>query len=136
MTTIKEKAAAMLHKCGVVSLSSINKEGYPRPVPMAKIKADGISTIWLATGYDAWKTKDFLSNPKSGICFHEGGNSVALTGNIEIIRDEKQKQEYWLDSFIGHFPKGPTDPNYIVLKFQSNHATIYIDGAFIHRTLR
>lgn len=136
MKTIQEKASAILAKCEVVSLSSINEEGYPRPVPMAKIKADGISTIWLATGYDAWKTKDLLANPKSGICFYEGGNSVALTGNIEVITDEAQKQEHWQDWFTAHFPKGPTDPNYVLLKFRSNYATIYIEGEFIHHPLR
>lgn len=135
MTTIQEKAAALLQRCQVLSLSSINKDGYPRPVPMAKITTEGISTIYLATGYDAQKTKDFLSNPKAGICFHEGGNSVALTGNIEIITEQTQKDKYWLDTFTAHFPKGPTDPNYIILKFQSNHATIFIEGKFIHRQI-
>lgn len=135
MTIIEEKAVAMLQDCNVVVLSSINAEGFPRPVPMAKIATEGISIIWMATGYDACKTKDFLSNPKAGVCFYENDNSVALTGNIEIITDEKQKQEYWSDMFFAHFPKGPTDPNYIVLKFQSNYATLCIDGEFIHQEI-
>ena len=44
--TMKEKAAELLQKCEVVTLASVNKEGYPRPVPMSKIAAEGISTIW------------------------------------------------------------------------------------------
>lgn len=31
------------------------------------------------------------------------------------------------------FPKGPEDPEYILLKFRGNHATIWIDGQFVHR---
>lgn len=34
--TMKEKAAELLQKCEVVTLASVNKEGYPRPVPMSK----------------------------------------------------------------------------------------------------
>lgn len=136
MTTIKEKAITMLQNCSIVTLSSINEGGYPRPVPMAKVSADGISTIWISTGADSVKTKDFLSNPKAGICFYENGNSVALTGDIEVVTDDKQKQEYWQDWFINHFDKGPTDPNYVLLKFQSNHATFWIDGKFIHRKIK
>lgn len=43
--TMKEKATELLQRCEVVVLASINKEGYPRPVPMSKIAAEGISTI-------------------------------------------------------------------------------------------
>lgn len=46
--TMKEKAAELLQKCEVVTLASVNKEGYPRPVPMSKIAAEGISTIWMS----------------------------------------------------------------------------------------
>ena len=39
--TMKEKAAELLRKCEVVVLSSVNKEGYPRPVPMSKSQRKG-----------------------------------------------------------------------------------------------
>ena len=87
MGSLKEKAKALLQQCEVVTLTSINKEGYPRPVPLSKIKTEGLTTIWFATGN-------------------------------------------W---FIHHFPKGPEDPEYILLKFRGNHATIWIDGQFVHR---
>ena len=38
MESLIEKAKALLQQCEVVTLTSINKEGYPRPVPMSKIK--------------------------------------------------------------------------------------------------
>ena len=79
--TMKEKAAELLQRCEVVTLASVNKEGYPRPVPMSKILAEGIATIWMSTGADSLKTIDFLSNPKAGLCFQDKGDSVALTGN-------------------------------------------------------
>ncbi|MEO4955946.1 general stress protein, partial [Bacteroides uniformis] len=34
-----------------------------------------------------------------------------------------------------HFSKGPTDPNYVLLKFKGHHATIWIDGHFVRRNL-
>ena len=121
--TMKEKATELLQRCEVVTLASVNKEGYPRPVPMSKILAEGISTIWMSTGADSLKTIDFLSNPKAGLCFQDKGDSVALTGKVEVVTDEKMKQELWQDWFIDHFPGGPTDPGYVLLKFESNHST-------------
>ena len=135
METIKEKAKAMLARCEVVVLTSINKEGYPRPVPMSKIKAEGISVIWMATGKDSAKTHDFLRIPKGGVCFSENGNSVALTGDVEIVTDEATKKELWQEWFIEHFPGGPDDPDYVLVKFTSLQATYWIDGAFIHRKI-
>ena len=74
MGSLKEKAKALLQQCEVVTLTSINKEGYPRPVPLSKIKTEGLTTIWFATGNSSAKTKDFRSNPKAGICFYKEGN--------------------------------------------------------------
>ena len=47
----------------------------------------------------------------------------------------KRQQKYWQDWFIAHFPKGPTDPEYVLLKFRSEHATFWIDGQFVHRNI-
>ena len=107
----------------------------PRPVPLSKIASEGISEIWMATGEHSVKTKDFRSNPKAGLCFYEQGNSVALTGEVEVVTDAGLKQKYWQDWFIAHFPKGPTDPEYVLLKFRSEHATFWIDGQFVHRNI-
>ena len=133
--TMNENATELLQRCEVVVLASVNKEGYPRPVPMSKIATEGISTIWMSTGADSWKTIDFHANPKAGLCFNEKGDSVVLTGEVEVVTDEQQKLALWQDWFINHFPGGPTDPNYVLLKFTSNHATYWINGTFIHKKI-
>lgn len=132
MKLIKEKAEQILQRCEVVVVTSVNKDGYPRPVPMSKVKSEGYSVVWMATGSNSMKTEDFRLNPKAGLCFLEGGNSVALTGEVEVIADAETKKELWQDWFIAHFPLGPTDPNYVLLKFKGHNATIWIDGVFIH----
>lgn len=134
--TLNEKATELLQRCETVVLASINKEGYPRPVPLSKIASEDFSTIWMATGGDSLKTTDFRSNPKAGLCFQDGGDSVALTGEVEVVTDEQKKAELWQDWFIGHFSGGPTDPNYVLLKFKANHATFWIEGVFIHREVK
>ena len=50
METMREKAAQMLRESEVVVLTSVNKEGYPRPVPMSMVKSEDISTVWMSTG--------------------------------------------------------------------------------------
>ena len=67
--TMKEKATELLQRCEVVTLASVNKEGYPRPVPMSKILTEGISTIWMSTGADSLKTIDFWQTRKPDYVF-------------------------------------------------------------------
>lgn len=134
--TLKEKATELLQRCDSVILASVNKEGYPRPVPMSKIATEDITTIWMSTGANSLKTADFLSNPKAGLCFQDKGDSVALMGEVEVVTDENLKQEYWQDWFIHHFPDGATDPNYVLLKFTASHATYWIEGTFVHKKLK
>ena len=68
----------------------------------------------------------------TSLCYSENGNSVALTGEVEVITDAEIKKELWQEWFIAHFPLGPADPNYVLLKFKGQKATIWIDGVFIH----
>ena len=132
MKLMKEKAEQLLQRCEVVVITSVNEEGYPRPVPMSKIKSEGYSVVWMAPGNDSLKTQDFRLNPKAGLCYSENGNRVALTGEVEVITDAEIKKELWQEWFIAHFPLGPADPNYVLLKFKGQKATIWIDGVFIH----
>ena len=50
MKSLNERAADLLQGCETVIFSSVNQEGYPRPVPLSKIASEGISEIWMATG--------------------------------------------------------------------------------------
>ena len=77
--TMKEKATELLQRCEVVVLASVNKEGYPRPVPMSKI-CNRRNFYYLDVYRSGLlKTIDFLANPKAGLCFQDKGDSVALT---------------------------------------------------------
>ena len=106
---IEEKAISILTECDTAMLASVTEEGYPRPVPMGKIKADGISQIWFSTGTFSDKTIQFQLNPKAGVCFMKGGDSIVLTGKVEIVSDMEIKKALWSDWMFAHFPGGVID---------------------------
>lgn len=135
METLKEQAAALLQECEIVNLASIDENGYPRPVPLSKLKAESITSIWTSTGVTSEKTKHFKKNPKAGISFNKDGDSVALTGEVTIETNPEVKKEIWSDWMLAHFPGGPEDPNYCVLRFDAQEATYFIKGTFVHKTL-
>lgn len=125
-----KKAEQLLAGCETVSLASVTQEEYPRICILSKIKADGIKSIWFATGTESKKTVQFQQNPKASVCYGQGGDSVTLLGDVTVITDAALKQELWQDWFIDHFPGGATDPTYCILRFDAAEATIWIDGVF------
>ena len=129
MDLVKE-AGKLLEKCEVVSVSSVTEEGYPRVCVLAKIKAEGCKTIYFSTGADSVKTKHYRKNPKAGATYYLGGDSVTLLGKMSVIEDKKLKDSLWQDWFIEHFPGGKDDPDYAIIKFDAEVATIYINRYF------
>ncbi|BEG99656.1 pyridoxamine 5'-phosphate oxidase family protein [Bacteroides sedimenti] len=128
--TIQEKAAQMIDNVQIITLASINEKGYPRPVPMVKLKAE-FGAIYVATGTSSEKTAHFRANPKAGLSIVEGGNSIVYTGEVVIVTDEAIKRSLWSEWMSEHFPGGVEDPEYCVLKFTPISATYWIDGEFI-----
>lgn len=133
--SLAEKAAALLAQCGEVTLVSINAEGFPRPVPMAKGRTAGCNEVWMATGADSVKVAEFRANPKAGLCYSSYGDSVALRGTVEVVTDDEIRSEMWQEWYAKHFPGGPADPNYVLLHFKGTEATFYIDQEFVHEKL-
>ena len=61
----------------------------------------------------------------------KGGDSIVLTGKVEIVSDMETKTALWSDWMFAHFPGGVTDPNYCILMFTSENATYWIDNEFV-----
>lgn len=127
----KEKAAQLVANAQVITLASIDENGYPRPVAIVKIK-DENGAIYVATGTNTAKTAHFKANPKAGVSIVEGCNGVTYTGEVEIVTDDATKRSLWSDWMLPHFPNGGVeDPEYCVLKFTPKSATYWIDNVFV-----
>ncbi|MDR1054359.1 MAG: pyridoxamine 5'-phosphate oxidase family protein [Prevotellaceae bacterium] len=128
-------AGQFIKKCSIVTVASINENGYPRAVPLAKLKSDGIDSIWFSTGAGSAKVKHFKTNAKASASFYNENDNVALTGKMEVLTDNASKKELWQDWMKEHFPGGMEDPEYVVLKFTAEEMTAWINTEFIHTAL-
>lgn len=130
MKNVEEKAAQMVAAAQVITVASIDENGYPRPVAMSKLK-DEDGAIYVSTGTSSAKTLHFKANPKAGVSIVEGGNSIVYTGEMEIVSDEAVKRSLWSDWMAEHFFGGVEDPEYCVLKFTPKSVIYWIDGVFV-----
>lgn len=127
---IEEKAAQIVAAAEVVTVASIDENGYPRPVAMVKLK-DKNRGIYFSTGTSTAKVAHFKANSKAGISIVEGENSVVYTGEMEIVTDQRIKESLWDDWMLPHIPGGVTNPQYCVLKFTPKSSTYWIDNVFV-----
>ena len=127
---IEEKAAQIVAAAEVVTVASIDENGYPRPVAMVKLK-DKNGGIYFSTGTSTAKVAHFKANSKAGISIVEGENSVVYTGEMEIVTDQGVKESLWDDWMLPHIPGGVTNRQYCVLKFTPKSSTYWIDNVFV-----
>jgi general stress protein 26 len=121
------KANAIVNSCEEGYFSVINQQGYPETATRSNIKPDGIYSCFFSTGTDAPMAESIGSNGKTSVCFRAGSDNVTLIGNAEIIDDMEIKKDLWLDWFINHFPAGPEDPGYCIVRFSANEVSLWID---------
>ena len=136
METIHEKAFALLQRCEVITVATLDEKGFPRPVPVVKIRAEKPFTIWFATGTSSDKTAHLRRNPRAGISFFDRGDSVALTGTAEVIEYPAVKKIMWQEWFIKHFPGGVEDPEYCLVRFEARKGVFYIEDKFVKSGLK
>lgn len=131
-TNLIKMAEELLKKCHVCSVASVSESGFPRICMLAQLKSDGIKSLWFSTGASGTKVRHFKSNQKAGVTFYDGGDSVTLTGAMEIITDKKIKGEFWekCAGFLANHFSGADDPEYVIIKFVASVATIYVNGEF------
>lgn len=125
-----KKAESLLTKCPVSSVASVSEEGYPRICIMRHLKTNGIKEFWFPTSADGIKVRHFKKNSRAGVTFYNGGDSVTLTGTIEIVTDKAIKDALWDEwsNYLEPHYGGKDAPDYCIIHFVANETTIYIGG--------
>ena len=124
----EDKATWILDRCGYVTLSTIDEQGFPRPIAIDVISHEGIREIWMTTFRYSKKAKHLAANPKAGISFVKEADSVSLTGIAEIVTEMNTLKRFWKDFFVHYYPDGPDDENYCLIRFYAKKAKLWIDG--------
>ena len=109
------------------SLVLLDSEGYPTASVLTAAASEGIKHLYFGTGIDSNKYKRAKANSKASVHFGTGEHSITLVGEIEILSDSASKAKFWYDGLEHHFPQGPTDSNYVVLKFSTKRYMLFVD---------
>lgn len=130
---LEDKANALIEKCDVATLTSVNEKGYPRTYLLSIAKADGFSDVYFVTSKRSelnGKATHFEKNPKASVCYFLGGDSVTLIGTVEFVTDREVQEAVWKETDRKFFKNGIDDPKFRLIKFHTTEATFWIEGKF------
>lgn len=124
---IFKKASDVVNALENASFAYMDEKGYPHVATRSKMRSEGIMTCWFSSNTSGDFSKAIRKDGRASVCFQDSNNNITLVGDAEIIEDQKIKEDLWLDWFIHHYPQGPTDPEYTVIKFTTKHVSLWLD---------
>lgn len=108
------------------TLALIDLDGYPAATTMSISKPDGIRQLFFTTSLDSNVVKRIQKCSRAAVCVNSAEYHISLTGNIEVLTDPQTKQEMWYNE-LSHYFTGASDPNFCVLRFNTERYNLFID---------
>ncbi len=129
---LKEACLNLMETTDVMYLSTVGSDGFPQMRVMGNLRNkeqcriaeelfaghDEDFLIYMLTGHSSDKMKQIRANSKVSVYFCNSAqfHTLLLVGNIEEIGDLDLKKRIWQDEWKIHWPGGPEDPEFIMLK--------------------
>jgi len=114
---------------GHAVIALTNKEGYPNASTATIAKAYGINWITFNTSTDSAKANRIRKCNRASVCLSSSKYNITLVGTIEILTDSDTKRDMWFEPMSGIW-SGPDDPNFCVLRFNTETYNIYFADDF------
>ena len=107
-------------------LALVDLDGYPTASTITASKANCIKWLTFCTGLGSIRTNRIDKCNRASVCFNAEDYNITLVGTMEIVTDLDIKKEMWYEGLTNHF-SGPEDPNYCVLRFNTQRYNLLVD---------
>jgi len=124
---IYKKAISLLNESDTLSLSIVDKEGYPKIYAMEKVLSINLNKIIFITKKDSNKVGLLNINNKCCVEVHTESEMICLKGNMEIQESEEKKREILPPNYIKRLEASGSD-KYCILIFHAFNADLFIEN--------
>lgn len=112
---------------GYAALALIDENGYPTVSTLTIANADGIRWLTFCTSPGQNKVKRIAKDNRAGVCINTSEYNISLVGKIEVLTDPRDKKANWFDVMdSGEHWSGPDDPNFCVLRFNTERYNLFV----------
>jgi len=129
---LRKTCLRLMENADELYLSTISLDGFPHTRVMGNLRNHnqcrasaklfaGHSEdflIYMLTGNSSVKMQQIRANPKISVYFCNPAEChyLMLAGNAEEITDTFLKRELWQEEWKKHWPVGPDDPEFILIR--------------------
>lgn len=123
--SIKDRALEIVSSNNVGMFGTVDENGDPFIKAMLYVEHDGLRTFWFCSNTCSKRGKHITAHPNTCLYFYEGYDGVMLKGQAELSYDDDMRKKFWSDAMLYHYPEGPTDPDYMLIKFTASSGNFY-----------
>ena len=130
----KQKALALVEQNPLVMmLGTVGQSGVPEIKAMVKTRNDGLHRFWFCSNTSARRTDVLRSDGRACLYAYEFAadvnpmvcRGVMLSGIVELSWDDDLLKSFWQDFMAMYYPKGPLDPDFVVVQFTAESGNYY-----------
>ena len=118
-----DKSEAMSTAHGVVEdvpvsiLITCGEDGFPAARPMGHLLVEEDFTVYFATATTLAKCSQIEADPKVAVYWEKAGQDIQGYSWVMVqTQDRSVLDRFWDDSFTHYFPKGRSDPTYVIIQ--------------------
>jgi general stress protein 26 len=118
------KLIELIKDINTAMLTTVQADGTLRSRPMMHQKVEPDGTLWFFTQASSPKADEVRQDGHVNVSYAHPGNEkyVSVSGEATIVRDRAKAKELWSPLLKAWFPKGPDDPDLVLLRVRADRA--------------
>jgi len=126
---MKKDIQKMLKASRDAIVCSIDDQGAPAAKAMFVLTNDEPGIFWFSTNTSSIRAGHFGKRPQASLYFFDPKGlqmrGLLIIGTMEVRLDDQTKKAFWKPTDRIYYPKGPTDPDYCILRFTPGQCNYY-----------
>jgi general stress protein 26 len=100
---------------------------HSRPMTLQNGKLDEDHSLWFFMSRSTDAVDDLRENPEVNVTFSDTGKDsyVSVSGHAHVVEDMAKKEQLFGPMAKAWYPKGPTDPDLVLVQVAIEHADFW-----------
>lgn len=128
----------IIERCHTSTLVTVDASGKPWARQMSDHNDGAGSTLWLQTSARTQKIRHLASCEDAGLYYFlsDKRRYVYVSGTCRAVDDPALRKKHFRKTLYEYWPDGPTDPDYVLLRFDADGFVYYPGSQVGHFPVR
>jgi len=113
------------HKVRTAMFTSVGQDGalHSRPMSTQEVEFDG--SAWFFVARDSDLVAEIARNPQVNVGYAGSSSWLSLSGPAAVVDDDERKKQLWNEFVAAWFPRGPDDPDVVLVRVDGESAEFW-----------